>query len=727
MRHINFIEVGMENYGPYTDPMVLTFGQDQIIMIIGPNGIGKTMAMDAICFAFYGMTSKGLRADDVVNNVKKKNCKVWVKFNINKDEYIVTRYQKYKKLGSTVMLRRNGVDIKKGHKEVLPEIERLICTRKSYLNTLMFGQKVKDFFTDLTDNDKKEIFRSILDLDKYKKYYERCNQIIKKILENLREIEDKIIGYTGQITVAKDVIERTDSERILFLENQKRDMMTYQNAISECNRIMKKWEEELEEYQKPDIESIESNLSEAKSQLEKYHSSLENANQKLDNNRESKINDLHRMASSKLAEINDVLYDVKDKTNSEIMKLKDELNTYTEKNTEKRMKYGLANNGCQEKIVGLEARISEIEINVIQSSDSKCPLCEQAITEDKKKELENLIENYQDDIRMIEGEMETNEYKRKKLLEELKNKADEINNQIAELSSDLKLAEANRNKEEIEIEKRLKAALSKVDKTYQSEQKKIQDQFSQDVQDASSKIQELETLKQKAKETIEAITNIEKNMEQLRSDISYNEMALKRKQEQEYDESQANEYKKRLYLLSTRIKSLKDESSDLKNEMEIFEFWKAAFSSTGIPSMLIDEAIPFMNKRVDYYLNMLTNGRYMVSFDTMDQTKSGTFRDKISVKVFDSVTRADNRLQFSGGQTRIVDIATILTLGDLQSNIQNIKFNLLIFDEIFDSLDEKNIDYVSRVMTKLKIGKSIYIISHRHVDQLEADEVLEFK
>ena len=140
--------------------------------------------------------------------------------------------------------------------------------------------------------------------------------------------------------------------------------------------------------------------------------------------------------------------------------------------------------------------------------------------------------------------------------------------------------------------------------------------------------------------------------------------------------------------------------------------------------MLIDEAIPFMNKTIAEYLDKLTNGRYVVSFDTLAATKAGEFRDKISVNVLDTFTRANSRVQLSGGQTRIIDIATILTLGDLQSNIQNMKINILVFDEIFDSLDDENIMQVSKVLNKLKIGKSIYLISHRHEDQLEADEVL---
>ncbi len=110
----------------------------------------------------------------------------------------------------------------------------------------------------------------------------------------------------------------------------------------------------------------------------------------------------------------------------------------------------------------------------------------------------------------------------------------------------------------------------------------------------------------------------------------------------------------------------------------------------------------------------------------MDETKAGDFRDKISVRVVDTHTQANSRVQLSGGQTRIVDIATILTLGDLQSNINDVAFNILLFDEIFDALDDENIGYVSKILNKLKTDRSIYIISHQHQDQLEPDELLAF-
>ena len=52
------------------------------------------------------------------------------------------------------------------------------------------------------------------------------------------------------------------------------------------------------------------------------------------------------------------------------------------------------------------------------------------------------------------------------------------------------------------------------------------------------------------------------------------------------------------------------------------------------------------------------------------------------------------------------------------------KTNILLLDEIFDSLDDQNIGYVSTLLRTLIKDKSINIISHRHIDSIEADEVI---
>ena len=212
----------------------------------------------------------------------------------------------------------------------------------------------------------------------------------------------------------------------------------------------------------------------------------------------------------------------------------------------------------------------------------------------------------------------------------------------------------------------------------------------------------------------------------LQNDIIQIDRDIERIQKSKFDKTILNSSMKRIIDLKRHLHITNDNIIGLEKLHKVISFWKEGFSSRGIPSMLIDDSIPFMNKRVSYYLEKISNGRYIVSFDTLDETKSGEFRDKISVNVIDTETKANKRVQLSGGQTRLIDIATILTLGDLQSKVQEVSFNILLFDEIFDSLDDTNVEFVSKVLRILTSDRSVFVISHKHVDQLEADDVYNF-
>ena len=260
MREINIQEVGMENFGPYLDPMILQFKNNSMVLMTGPNGIGKTMALDAIPFTFWGVTSKGAKGDDVVNNVVGRNCKTWVKFSNNDNQYLVTRYQKYTKLNNTVILTKNKVDIKKGHQEVLPEINKLICSRRAFMNTLMFGQKVKNFFTDLVDSDKKLIFRELLSLEQYQLYYKETDKRLKKVIEATNEVEKNKGINLGLILDAQEQINILRTAERRFYEDQQTAITALKKDIETNQRLLKEWKETLVTIEKKDID-IEKTIS----------------------------------------------------------------------------------------------------------------------------------------------------------------------------------------------------------------------------------------------------------------------------------------------------------------------------------------------------------------------------------------------------------------------------------------------------------------------------------
>ena len=727
MRDIVFEEVGMENYGPYIDPMIHTFVNNTVTLMTGPNGIGKTMSLDAIPFTLYGITSKGAKGDDVVNNTVGKNCKTWVKFKINDDQYLITRYVKYTKLGNTVILNKNKVDIKSGQREVLPEIERLICPSKSFMNTLMFGQKVKDFFTDLIDSDKKEIFRKILLLGQYLIFYKETDTRLKKVKNEIDELANKIKINQG---ILDDVVEQIDiltSLKKKFYADKKEIISQLKKDLEDNKRLSDNWKKELCK-----LEQTEYGLETLKDDFAKLNTNLESFNSK----HQLVLNDLNGKMSKKKYELKSSSEEAKTKvrditkisTNSltsviETTRIK--LQNTINEHSQKIHKFDVIINSLNSDNRSIESNISEIELNVFKNKVSTCPTCDQEVNDDTRKLLLIKIDKYQVKIE------DNNQHivSTKDEIEVLKKSHSVTINQLNDLiktsqDSITKLTQ-NENDEYKNIDSRLKQTFEKVDEIAKEQTKKLEEKSVQEKADLLEEHNELSETIVKAEAHQLKIDKVNETIQNLSGDHSTIERNIKIEESKEYDADQLLKYDQRKIDLELEIKQHNNETKVLNKRKKILEFWKIGFSSSGIPSMLIDEAIPFMNLKVSKYLDMLTNGRYIVSFDTLAETKAGEFRDKISVRVLDTHTQANLRVQLSGGQTRIIDIATILTLGELQANMQDMKINILLFDEIFDALDDENIGYVAKVLNKLKVGKSIYIIAHQHSDVVEADQRLE--
>jgi len=726
MRQTNIQEVGMENFGPYLDPMILEFKNDAMVLMTGPNGIGKTMSLDAIPFTFYGITSKGAKGDDVVNNTVGRNCKTWVKFSIDNDRYLVTRYQKYSKLGNTVILNKNDVDIKKGHKEVLPEIEKLICSSRAFMNTLMFGQKVKNFFTDLVDSDKKLIFREILTLEQYQVFYTETTNRLKQIILDITEIEKKQAINESLKVDTYTQIQILSGLKKKFEEDGQAIIADLKQSIDSNRRLLQEWKEELTVLQKEDLDIVSTvaKLSNIESKLALMQSTWESKIQSVVQQKENKMLEIKGKVNDSKREITNLSQIEYDRIRDAQAELKETLNDLVATAQTRRHKYELKIQDIESNIGHWIEQANEIQDNVIKAGIAECPLCKQTVSDETIELLGKKVAEFDDAVSKGNATIASHQEKTKSITAEMIKESEFLNAQQTTLTQEFAQIQQSEKDKLSDIDKRRDAAIKMVNQVADTELDKIQNEKITSKQDLESQKSELTSKKNEQEITVQKIEDIEKTIENINNDIKRIQSEIKTTEAKEYDMTQLNSYKKRQVDLELERQLLSDELISLNHKHTMLNFWKTGFSSAGIPSMLIDEAIPFMNKKVAEYLDKFTNGRYIVSFDTLAATKAGEFRDKISVNVVDTHTRANSRVQLSGGQTRIIDIATILTLGDLQASIQDVSINILLFDEIFDSLDEENIGYVSKVLSKLKFGKSIYLISHRHEDQLETDEVL---
>ena len=725
MREIIFEEVHMENFGPYIDPMELQFISNSLTLMSGPNGIGKTMSLDAIPFTFFNMTTKKLKGDECVNNVVGKNCKTWVKFKIDQDQYICTRYQKYKNIGSTAILNKNGVDIKKG-KEVSEEIERLICPQKAFMNTLMFGQKTRDFFTDITDGDKKEIFRKILNLEKYITYYKKSDEKLKEVKKLLDKIQTNI-------TINGELSKETSSQIEEAQENKKQFYENKNKNLEELNTKLKLYVDTIDTLQF-ELKNINTDdEDEINSQLLKIQTDLDNLTNKYDVLKQNVIDQLQNKTNELGQKESEAKFQVTQKYESKINELKEKqtniLNTKHDLSTKlqnTRHHFDLQISNASNQIQNYETDINKIFESVFKNDISSCPTCRQEVTEEIKEQLRKQIEENKKQIKLLEESIENIKNENIKGESYIDNKFSQVYIEENEIKNKLNDVMQERSRELLELSIKLGNAILKANELKQEMIIKLDEDYKNENKNLVEQQLKLKNKKNEINDLKFKKTTIENKLTELEKGKAVTENMIDSANKQEYDDNIIKNLQEKQINIQNKINTLINETSQHNEKVEIYEFWKSAFSSTGIPSMLIDEAIPFMNEKIKHYLDLISNGRYIVSFDTLSETKAGEFRDKISVRVLDTYTQANTRLQLSGGQTRLVDIATILTLGDLYAIINNLKINILIFDEIFDALDDENISYVSRVFNKLKENRSIYIISHQHQEHLEADETLKF-
>jgi DNA repair exonuclease SbcCD ATPase subunit len=146
------------------------------------------------------------------------------------------------------------------------------------------------------------------------------------------------------------------------------------------------------------------------------------------------------------------------------------------------------------------------------------------------------------------------------------------------------------------------------------------------------------------------------------------------------------------------------EKSILGKEFKVLEYVKHIVSEEGVKSYIVKKILGILNSRLAYYLNKM-DSNCICSFDEF-------FNELI---INDKGCECDY-FNFSGAERKNIDLACLFAFMDLRMMQGDISYNILFFDELFDSsLDEKGVDLVLELL-KDRIENNddcIYIISHR--------------
>ena len=284
------IKLIMEAFGSYASKTIIDFREpnQNLFLITGDTGAGKTTIFDAIVFALYGESSSTLNKKTgtlLQSQFASLDIKPYVELTFSQgygdDEKIYTihripqHYTYYKagakkglrkekaESGSIALMMPDGSEYpqKEANKKIIDIVH---LTKEQFMQVAMIAQGEFMDVLRKTSNEKKEIFRKLFHTEIYNDIVEELNKRRKETEKSIGDIKTKCMSEAGHLSVDEGY-----EQLVFYIEAIKRGEITYlDELVEELEGYCKSQEEKLSE-QKKSLKKSEKLKEEKKSQLDK--------------------------------------------------------------------------------------------------------------------------------------------------------------------------------------------------------------------------------------------------------------------------------------------------------------------------------------------------------------------------------------------------------------------------------------------------------------------------
>lgn len=241
----------------------------------------------------------------------------------------------------------------------------------------------------------------------------------------------------------------------------------------------------------------------------------------------------------------------------------------------------------------------------------------------------------------------------------------------------------------------------------QSELKAVQNELSsfkslnEDITILKSKLKKLENSVNKAKICQNNLLNLKSKLE----DLEKQKIAISEKSKAQANPKTEKKLKREIKDLKLKIKPLKKAYKRLKSDIALLNWAiSSPLSNKGLKAYIFNTMLGRVNERLIYYAKYLG---FQIEFGIDLNSTRKDFYTVIYRK--EQVCSYDD---LSGGQQQLVNVALALSIHDTLNENPEKNTNLLIFDEVFENLDEINTDLVAELISTKAKDKAIYLITH---------------
>ena len=694
---------------------------NESINIIGDNGNGKSVLIEALYFALTGKPFRKCAKSTIVNFYNKKDCLVELTVCAGKHRFMIRRGVK----PNVFLIFKNLKMADFGSKDEPLDEASIMTDTQTYLETVLgFTKKnlkhtlimsTTDYmpFLRLPAADKRLFIEDILSIE----IFSVMNKLVKSKLSILKdEIKDNTTD-----------IDKLQYKLNMILEYNRQQQETNDDEIAEqTQKIIDEKSSLSKTITDIKLQGEKTDSIEHKALADNIEKAEETAAQTIDNERKKLGRDIEdlkvkaKACKQELAELKaknqilaglilDAKADHEDKAgekainenvlNMNTLKYENDSSKY-----EKNLKKGdEAEYKARHKLKEKQSRYGYYTIT------DECTQCEQSIERKfKQKQLDD-ISNEITKLKIKHGKIKSELGKLdnfKKRIEKFKlDKITPFEEKIAEL--DIELLEIRRNQDKDEAETKViyhqGIAAKKQMAIFREGRDKLKD-------DADARIAVYEDIEGAIKQMkTESAGRISDDHDVIKSQID---------REKKSAAGRITEAEKKIDDLSSQEKGkLKDEdgprrevdaAGDRKKSLAfkklVHDVTIAILSDKGIKTYIIKRYIPKLNKMVNQYLEILS-ASYKLSFDE-------ELEEKIALKGYEKLSYNN----FSEGERQRCDIALLFAFLDIGKMKNSVTSNLLLMDEVVDrSLDDDGIRGIINIIDSMKAkGFTIVNISHKH-------------
>lgn len=147
-------------------------------------------------------------------------------------------------------------------------------------------------------------------------------------------------------------------------------------------------------------------------------------------------------------------------------------------------------------------------------------------------------------------------------------------------------------------------------------------------------------------------------------------------------------------------------------DLSLFEDLRLAFSKRGVPAMIIETAVPELERTATELLSRMTDGRMHLRIETQREIKTGELREALDIIISDELGSRPYEL-YSGGEAFRIDFALRIALSRLLARRAGAQLRSLFIDEGFGTQDARGREHLVAAINSIQDDFDlILVITH---------------